>query len=136
MEEGRPGDGADFGVGVAVDEEGGAGGVGGVRIGDPPGGDGEGAPGLLVADGEGEGLVGHVEVGGGEAFEKVDGFAVGHARGAEEFARHGEGNEKIEEDGDGQEDDREGDERGHGFDIIRAGGEIWDYLKLSGVGVR
>ena len=111
VEGGSPGEGADFGVGVAMDEE--CGSAEGVGVGDPPGGDGEGLV-VLVADVEGEGIEGEVEVGGGEAFEDPGGFAVGHSGGLEEGAggevggggdEEGEEEEEDEEEGEGEGED-------------------------------
>ena len=85
VKERGPGDSADFGVGVAMQEDGG---FVGIVVRDPPGGDLQGVFGELVADGKVEGSEREADVEGSEAFEDPGGFAVGHARRAEEEASH------------------------------------------------
>jgi hypothetical protein len=115
VEEGSPGDSADFGVGVAVEEDGGFAVLAvlmGVFVGDPPSGEIEGFLGLFIADGEGEGSEGEADVEGGETPEEPGGFAVGHARGTEEEASHEPGEEGEKEEEAGEEDEDEAEE-GH-----------------------
>jgi len=94
----RPGDAADFGIGIAVKDHGAtAAGIGG---GNPPAGDAKGRAGGLVEDGVGDIFEFHSEIGGGKAMEEDHGAGIGHAARAKKHSGHEEDHYGAEGDAD------------------------------------
>ena len=84
----RPGDAADFGIGISVKDHGAtAARIGG---GNPPAGDAKRLAGGLVEDCVGDIFEFHSQIGGGKAMEEDHGARVGHAARAEEHSGHEE----------------------------------------------
>jgi hypothetical protein len=99
-EQWRPGDAADFGIGIAVEDDGTP--AARIRGGNPPAGDSQWGVFGFVDHIKGDILEFHSQVGGREAVEEDHGAGIGHAARAEEHSGHDQDHCAAEGDADAE----------------------------------